>query len=44
LPPACAAMQRRATFIMRSMVPTEVPPYFWTINISGAEHATVSVG
>jgi hypothetical protein len=23
---------RRATFLMRSGLPTEVPPYFWTIN------------
>src|SRR3972149_3608026 len=23
----------RATFFMRSMLPTEVPPYFWTISI-----------
>jgi hypothetical protein len=23
---------RAATFLMRSGLPTEVPPYFWTIN------------
>jgi hypothetical protein len=23
---------RRATLRIRSMLPTEVPPYFWTIN------------
>src|SRR5512138_1067336 len=30
---------RRATFLMRSVEPTEVPPYFWTINMGshGAE-------
>src|SRR4051812_33202352 len=27
---------RRATFLMRSAEPTEVPPYFWTINAMGA--------
>ncbi len=27
-----AAMQRRATFLMRSTSPTEVPPYFWTMS------------
>ena len=31
-----AAMQRRATFLMRSTSPTEVPPYFWTISATVA--------
>ena len=31
---------RRATFLMRSVEPTEVPPYFWTISaIAGREAA-----
>ena len=28
LPSFCVAMHRRATFLIRSMSPTEVPPYF----------------
>ena len=30
-PASCVAMTRRATLRMRSGLPTEVPPYFWTI-------------
>src|ERR1700674_914635 len=30
-PPCCVSIKRRATFRIRSGVPTEVPPYFWTI-------------
>jgi hypothetical protein len=29
------AMMRRATLRMRSGVPTEVPPYFWTMTMAG---------
>jgi hypothetical protein len=25
---------RRATFLMRSVLPTDVPPYFWTISVT----------
>ena len=32
------ARQRRATFWMRSTVPTEVPPYFWTMSTGAALH------
>src|SRR5262249_2110101 len=31
-PRACHFATRRATFLMRSADPTEVPPYFWTIS------------
>ena len=31
LPARCVASARRATFLMRSTSPTEVPPYFWTM-------------
>src|SRR3954463_3466443 len=38
--PSCPAARhlapRRATFRIRSTEPTEVPPYFWTINAMGA--------
>ena len=30
-PSCCVSRSRRATFRIRSGVPTEVPPYFWTI-------------
>src|SRR4030095_8670223 len=30
-PASCVAMTRRATFMIRSGLPTDVPPYFWTI-------------
>ena len=31
-PLCCVSRRRRATLRMRSGVPTEVPPYFWTIS------------
>ena len=31
-PASAHLMARRATFLMRSTDPTEVPPYFWTIS------------
>ena len=32
-PASCVAMTRRATFRMRSGLPTDVPPYFWTMRL-----------
>jgi hypothetical protein len=34
-PASCVSMTRRATFTMRSGLPTEVPPYFCTISAMG---------
>ena len=37
LPSFCVAIARRATLRMRSTVPTEVPPNFWTTSAKAAE-------
>src|SRR5262249_32157288 len=36
LPAACVARARAATCLIRSTVPTEVPPNFWTMRATGA--------
>ena len=39
-PAACVASARAATFLMRSMDPTEVPPNFWTMRVTSAAFAS----